>query len=304
MQTYSIHVKRASFVHAILLAMTVDTRDFVLSVGLTAALILFVPEVYLVPLFIVLGQGHFALSYLYQYRAGKVGTRYLVSYIGLSILLLAFILTATAQQAHTWTLLLASVVFGLHFFFDELFMHDDTYTVEQKLFGAGFGIQYVLVASTSVFGLWESIWSTALPFLIVSWALVIPLVITSVRNRRYGVGEIFLLALLAFFSVALFIPIHLSILQILAFTILFHYVRWYLFYAEKLRKAQSPERMRRYIIDSLIVNAVIIVAYMLYRFGFADPLVIVFSETFFYFWTILHVVFSLSFFHHIRPANT
>lgn len=285
---------------AILSPMQTIARDFSLSFVITATLIFLTPEEYLIPLFIVFGQGHFILMYLYQFRAGKIGARYIRSYIFFSALLLGFLLFYPNAHMRDIFLLLSAIAFGLHFFFDELFMREITHSQVHTLFGFGFSIQYIAVSYTLVFGLPQVPWSAIAVLTAISWALALPLLCKRIFSHSFILSEIFLYGLLGFFSIALFVQIHISAGQILAFTVLFHYIRWYLFYASRLHSTEANTKLRKYIIDTVLINTLMLVGFIFYFFASIPVLSILFSETYFYLWTILHVIFSLSFFHKIK----
>jgi len=276
--------------------MTASMRDFSLSLLFVSALVFLLPEKYLTPLFIVFGQGHFILMYLYQFRAKKIGIRYIRYYILISTVLLTFLLVYPTTHMRDIFLLMSAVVFGLHFFFDELFVHNLLVTKEHILIGIGFGIQYVLVSYALIFGQDAISLSVSLPLIVLSWTLAAPLLATSFTAKKLSISELFLLVIVAIFTSVIFIPVPISAVQVLAFTVLFHYARWYLFYATRLRVHATSQRMRQYFKDTLIVNACVVAAYALFVLIPIKELGIFFSDTFFYFWTILHVIFSLSYF--------
>ena len=73
--------------------MSTPVQIVVAAIPTLAALFLLSP-MWVVLAFIVLGQGHFVLSYLYQYRAGKLTRQYALRYlIGVALIALFLFLT-------------------------------------------------------------------------------------------------------------------------------------------------------------------------------------------------------------------
>lgn len=232
--------------------------------------------------FIVLGQGHFLLTYLYQYRGGKCTGRYLVAYAGALPLVFWFAHLVSPAVLLTVT----ALVFAVHYFYDEvrILTHENhalpltalvpavlIYTsymlVEQfalNLFPITLGISAVLLASTVIRFGWRALWHPAI----------------IVCNGTAGL-------LLILYLSAYTIPSEL----ILGAIIIHHYTTWYIFQYRKLR-THTP-RLSQYVTDVLTVNVALVSLFVLYATNTGCPILqYVFEPQYFYAWTILHILFA------------
>lgn len=250
--------------------------SFVLA--LTAVLILSRHQI--VDAFIVFGQGHFLLAYLYQWRAGKVGHTYLTLYATASFVLILGL--ACLPDIYEWSLIVAGTIFAAHFFFDEYFIHQISTEWKRQSLGVVFIALFCSVLVQSAFGI---------SFATAAIVLAIAAITLFVMGNRETV-DIFFLGCTALLAAMLVIPWILSIEVMLGFIVLFHYARWYTHFYFRLRT--HAERFREYVRDVVVINGFIVALFAVFVASSRSTiLVYMFAPTYFYAWTILHVLFSV-----------
>jgi len=264
--------------------------------------IIFASDREIVALFVVLGQAHFLLTYLYQARAGKIGWKYLVLYaLALSSL---FVIASGSNDPRSWTFVLAGSVFAVHFFVDEMMMHELPLTRERKLLGAAFIFLYSALLFRGAYDVSFPLVSCA-----IAVGLVAPITLQRLRERSIRVPDMFFLGSIFVLLFVFLVPWSVSLASALGFIILFHYARWYLFMFFRFLMEDGRPRLYGYVRDVVAVNAVAMAGYGLYRVGGITMLRYVFDPTYFYIWTIMHVLFSVrlpkkipSFFRHAENS--
>lgn len=237
----------------------------------------------MVLLFIVVGQGHFVIAYLYRFKAKKVSRTLVFSY-GAAVVLFAggYLLTRD-------NLLLAavtSIYFAWHMLSDERHLMGGRATLQGLLeilpvllmLGA-YELEhlYALEGVGLTFGLSLSLWMIRL-------ALAPSKQWKSDAISAYFAGAWLILA--GLFLAGRRIPAD----TLWGAIILYHYLNWYLFYG--IRFTGQPERMRPYLRDVLTVNGLMLIGFFVWRGGYAPFLDLWFGQNAFYVWTCLHLVFT------------
>lgn len=251
----------------------------------TLAILILLPAEHFLLAFVVLGQGHFLMTYLYQWKGKKIGWRYLTTY-ALALGVLAYLTTFVLSLSIL--LLITGSVFALHFFYDEA-----------RLYARDNGISLGLV------------WYPALLFFLtlikILYAVdVLPVIVVGTllfvlqtahrqegndphRSTRMYMG-VFSAVLLAL----LILPLSISATAVLGSIILYHYMSWYVHYFFRLRDAKRPAGP--YLKNGLIVNTLVIGCFALYFLlpsnGAHTALSFFFTEQYFYLWTLLHIFFA------------
>lgn len=239
---------------------------------------------------IFFGQAHFLLTYLYARKYKKINTTYIKKFLFFVLLLggICFYIIENPQFLPVM-ILVTSFLFTFHYFNDE-FKIIGLEKLQNKLLGV---LAVVLVAS-SVFSVKLDISSVGSVLWLVVTSLVLALLFI---YRLYKEGLILKNKIFfAFFVLNIVIPIFLlsqkniSIYQVLGFIIIFHYIRWYLYYFEKFKDKELD-----YYSNAVIgANFIVLVAFILYIsvpvFGI---LYVFYSPLFFYAWSIVHILLSL-----------
>ena len=257
----------------------------VLSLSLVALAVFFLSPPALLMTFIVLGQGHFFIAYLYQYRAKKI-TR---SYIGLYALALIPSLATLLWFGRLDLLVFAAgTIFLIHFLQDEVFLAGKKPALLRTLEMTPVFFLYVGFLLDIVLRL------PVLPYLAAAAATVLILyAATLVRVRRLPdlLGAYFLaLAGLLFYLYLANVNVPLRVL--IGALVLLHYSTWYIQYFYKVRS--NAERLRTYIRSVLACNLLAVALYALFLTPLGNPwLFVLFSPSFFYIWTMQHILFSI-----------
>jgi len=238
-----------------------------------------------VTLYIVFGQGHFLITYLYQYRAGKINAKYLLMYI--PILLLCFF--ALIKLPFEWLVFITGTIFAVHAVFDEARL---TYrdAVPNLL---AISVPIILFSATLFESLFEFDAITPALFLVGT-----VLVGTAVSQRGEAIYKAFaslpsvyvnVISLLLIIVYASRIEVSAEVL--LGSIVLYHYGSWYVHYY--FRTANDPIWNGRYLADIFLINAVVLLGFLTFiLFEPANPLKFFFIPTYFYSWTILHILFT------------
>lgn len=232
--------------------------------------------------FIVLGQGHFLLTYLYQYRGGKITPVYISAY--LLCLPLAYVVAVYLPP--TYLLILTAIVFAVHYFYDEArimtgnnnhlslllivppILFFINYLLYEQLHIDTF-IVTIIIAGVILGLIWYRFGPTPLmqKYVLVTNAISVLLFILYVRGAT--------------------VPSEL----ILGAIIIHHYTTWYIFQYKKLRL--NTDRLSKYLTDVFTVNVALIVGYILFRSNLNfTALDYLYSVNFFYAWTLLHITFA------------
>lgn len=242
----------------------------------------------IVTVFIVLGQAHFIISYIYQWRAGKIGIKFVLLY-ALAVSFLGTLILF-APDKDSLFLVLAGIVFSIHFFIDEFYVAHTKFTFERTLIGVGFVLLYGSLLFKEGYGLDFGIF---LPLLAVFVGL--PFIKKAIESKKISASEMLIITSSAVLILINVMDVKISIEAMLGFIILFHYVRWYIFYIFRSIEA-GKALLRQYIYIVLLVNVVVVGAYFVYTItSFAPSLSYVFDQTYFFAWTILHILFSANF---------
>lgn len=256
-------------------------RDAVFPLGVFC-LAAFLPLSALTLVFVVGGQAHFLMMYLYQFRAGRMKTpRYLFAII-LSLCAASFY--AISVGAIMPLLLLVTFFFSLHFAIDEFYLHD-----EQRSFGTivttvTFVFLYTAFALVVYF---PSLYF--LPLMAIALA-VVGIVFRLVSSKRPSRTEYYLWYI-ELMVVVLAVVFHVPE-QVLSLIILLHYINWGTGYALKVR---GTAREGTYWVDTLITTGLSLGLFLVYSHFHTSILAYFFSLTYFYLWTLAHFIFASRF---------
>lgn len=266
--------------------LTNDRAGFLISILSAIGAVALLGPAGIISTFIVMGQGHFLLAYLYQWRAGKIGWRYGALYaIVFSGLLIAY---QFIPEPKLWTFLIAGSIFAIHFFVDEYFLAKIALSLERILLGVVFvGLYGALLL--------RALYFFEIPYVLATVAilLLIPLGAQALRERALSVVDLAFMLASGVLVVLLVNPQVLSLHAALGSIILAHYMRWYLHFYARLKTNSDQSRLKKYLVDVAVVNALVITLFGVYVMFQDSFLRFAFEPTFFFIWTILHVLFSI-----------
>lgn len=235
-----------------------------------------------------LGQGHFLLAYLYQWKAGKVSYRGAAFF---AVAAICFFALALSGVRFEWFITLVAAFFFMHHVYDETTLTGLAQTrfrpLEQLLIIAPASA----LMADSAFGTNLFLWS-----LWLNAALVGALIILSARGKHdFDVlSAYFAIATLTIVGVGWALPDTRASQLVTSGIILFHYVCWYLFYYARLR--QNPVRRTAYVRDVILVHAVVLPLFLAFIFDWRGAywLSFIFAPVSFYVWAALHIGVSFS----------
>lgn len=240
---------------------------------------------------IVFGQAHFLIAYIYRNKVGRIDKPYIFKFLALTIslgLACAYIYFHLA-----WFPLLIFVTltaFVLHYFLDEIKISG--LETQNRLFGA---LAAFFAFCSILLRLIFSVHGTILYLccvLAAFFSVLFTYYLFSEKKDRQTQIQVFI-----FFILNIIVPTYLAfyggvdIFKISGFIILFHYLRWYLRYAERFYK--TPE-FDLYFDFVIWIHIFIILTFFQYvlspdvgiLYGFFSPL-------YFYAWTLIHIILSV-----------
>jgi hypothetical protein len=241
---------------------------------------------------IVLGQGHFFVSYFYLNKIGRIDHQYFKKFLFL-LFFFGFICYAITFEMRyfDWFMFFTSMIFVLHYFYDEAKLSRVKPGRDTVLLFLPVLISFVLVYLVKYFEV-----TYIDPYFVLGTVSVFALLglykvwDDGVHGRQF----------LFFYCLSVFLPLsflfmpNINVVQISSFIILFHYVRWYLYYYEKFSTNESKKDLEDYINIVLWVNLLVVLLFTLYSL---DPkrgfLILLFNPLAFYGWTCIHIFLSM-----------
>ncbi len=232
--------------------------------------------------FIVLGHAHFLMTYLYQYRGGKVNTRYLVWYIPVALFFF-FLAYVLPWQAMT---VIAACFFSLHFLFDESrLVRDRSYVSLMALVPP-----VITFLATLLYSLYT--------FDVRVWTFVLSIVIFIFLVYTYGMiflrtQEVWYPNTITVLLISLYLfSIELPTMTLFGGIIIYHVLSWYFHYYIKLYPL--PHIQGRYLMEVGVINALCILCFIAYdRWWITlDILKYLFESSYYYAFAMLHIVFT------------
>lgn len=253
-------------------------RDFGLPL-VTFAAALWVAPALITALFLVVGQAHFFMTFVYQYKGKKMNVRYLTfAFLCLLIAVGYFLLIG----AYVPVFLLSGIAFGLHFAVDEFFLHRETITPGSYTTILGFMMLYGALI-LQVLGKDVSV----LPYIAATF-IVAQIVVRALLRQPFSSAERYLL----FVAVLLFaLAVLLGLwMQVLAVVILLHCANWIIGYGQKVHAHVTYRRA--YWRDTVLTLGLSFGLYLLWHFEYLPVLSLLFLPMYWYAWAILHFILS------------
>ena len=232
--------------------------------------------------FIVLGQGHFLLAYLYKWRAGRIKPSGLTWYLLLAVVIFSLPLFFTPETIF----LLAAVLFSVHFFFDEArILEGEDQKVSLLAMLPPIGLFLSLVA-------YKELDIDLVPAAIIGSVITLLGLLNSKDSTAAANPNVWYVNVFAvFFAFLYLLDVPLSGETIFGAIIVMHIVTWYIYYYHKTYSRLDVNS--RYITDVLLINVAILILF----FGYVNSesfnlLAYFFEPVYYYCWAMLHIVSS------------
>jgi len=255
-------------------------RDVALPVA-AVALAAWLPFHLLVHAFIVLGQAHFALTYLYQWRGRRMTRGYRAVALALAALAAAYFAYAGGALP---LMALITVLFSFHFAWDEFTLHDEPVTKGGIVSVAGFTVSFFLISMLFLFPDAPLLKAAALA--VAVGAICIRFLVERAPPLQAERYLWLVQALLFAIALVLELPGH-----VLAVIVILHVLNWYAGYG--VRVASDSARARRYWRDVVLSLAATLALFLAYRGLEVGWLVFLFGLAPYYAWATAHIVLSL-----------
>lgn len=257
-------------------------RDFLFPLIALAAGLAF-PATWLIYTFLVIGQSHFWMTYIYQYRGGKIGRRYLLSVAFLASGTLAY-LWFFGEQGF-WIFLVVAFLFPIHFALDEFVLHKERSTLRTVTTAAGFTLlSFLIVLSEVVSEEWfiYLIYTvSALFFCGAAWRLFSNRASVLKTERYLWCVGIALLILYACDRPE----------QALSVIILLHGLNWALAFGERVKS--DIRKAREYWLLTAVTVVVSLAAFIVFLTFKMEYLQYFFAIVYYDAWAIAHIVLSV-----------
>lgn len=256
------------------------------SILVIVILFLFPNQNDLLNILIFLGQAHFFLTYLYQYKNKKINRNYLIKFTVFFFILLAFYFIFLNG---IFLIKFTSGLFVFHFLLDEFYLDNNELNKAQVFKILPILFSYLVFIFNDCF---EEIYIFKI---LAIMSLLYFLFLTVVKNKMFMLNDVYLV----FYSLVIVSSIFSNWLLIkensMFFIVVLHYFNWYSYNYFKLRN--NIIILKKYIVNVLLVNAVTGVLFIDYFFiGIGLPfLFLFFSPTFFYLWTLMHLFVTFRF---------
>ena len=243
-------------------------------------------------LFVLFGQGHFALTYIEQLRMGMYTWTSAAKYLLFAVF--SFYILSVNPPAF---ILFVSIFFLLHNFFDDMRLLRTTQRACALLSTSS--ILLLLSALSADHLLKTHIGETAA---LISLFLLVMSLIFCVIKKALGDAYIkYILSVTTLLLCAYIVTLEVCSERLFAFIILTHYRNWY-WHVYRKYKAIAPQRVKPYFYESLLVNLLIVGVFVGLSAYYGGPKFALESNEFFkliynppnfYAWTLLHLMVTL-----------
>lgn len=245
-------------------------------------------------LLIILGQAHFLISYFYMHKVGKLDVAFQKKIVSLAVVISGLCIYVYNHQEYLNLLaFLTGVLFVFHYYNDEIKVQG----VQHYYFILGSLAS--MVAFSGVYA--NKLFGITYPLVyiagVISLLLFFYFLYVLMKNRENMKSKT-LFYLLFFTFLNCTIPTLLisvpsvSGYQIFGFIILFHYFRWYIYYADFLK--DDTQSLYFYIKTIFSIHFLVIALYVQYTLLKYDSyLIYIFAPIFFYGWTVMHILLSI-----------
>ncbi len=256
-------------------------RDYVFPV-LMLAYVSVIPHWFAAITMIIGGQAHFVMAYLYQYRAKKIGRLYVL--VGLGVLLLGGLFFLFTPDPFLPLFLVTAFLFASHFAFDEITLHDDSWSWERGFSVLGF---LALFASVLMYLVTQMFfWVPVVVAVLLLCGICVRLVQRKwpSRSERY----LWYLALLLLWFMFTHLTDYLIVAMTMTITIL-HFFNWLIGYGIRLHGSPREKQYWLETAGTLVGSSFL---GTIYAVTLTPYLGYFYSLVAYYFWSCLHVILS------------
>lgn len=241
---------------------------------------LFPNHTVLLNILICMGQAHFFMTYLYQYKSNKFDRLYLLKAALFIMILITYYLFFLND---VYIMKFTSVLFVFHFIFDEFYLDRQVLQFNQIYKVVPILLSYFVF----IFG------SKGEYIIIVKIGAVLSVLYYTLMvfsEKKYHVSQNVYLLIYSILCVSSIFSDWISIKNnAMFFIVIVHYLNWYSFNYSKFKN--SKKALSYYFVSAILVNLVFGLLWVgFYFYSFEVPqLVLIFSPTCFYLWTLLHL---------------
>lgn len=243
-----------------------------------------------IDLVIIFGHAHFALTYLYQYKAGKIKTAYILPYLltlGISFYI--------AFEYKDYFIVFVAIAFLFHNFFDEFKLQNKSPTREH------YALIFMIISLLAGWIIKDFLgYNITRPLIYTIFILAVATFFLHKTNKNltYKCPYLGYLTLLTgTFLVMEFTNNQPNTSDSFGFIILTHYLAWYIRLGVQFKKTETETKnYKTYIQQVVLINTIFIAGYFILKHPAIDLKII--HHTFyepigFYVWTMMHLITTL-----------
>lgn len=241
--------------------------------------------------FIVFGQAHFLIAYFYANKSGKIGRPYLLKFITLAIILWGICSYAFYHvELYPLVIFVALITFVFHYFNDEFKLCG--FSVKNKLFGAiAAAFSFAAVFATQIFFV-----GPAVVYFLGSISIFFAIVFIRQMLSEKSDDKQAKYQSLLFFTFNIILPLwfainrNIDVYTVSGFIVLFHYIRWYIYYLERFKGPELSFYLDVIFWDHILIVLLFVLYVLSPKSGY---LYMMFNPIFFYGWTLIHILLSV-----------
>ncbi len=243
-----------------------------------------IPNSWITIAFVVVGQAHFVMTYLYQYRGKRMNAWYLLTF-GALLAALGLYLFLVGESLLPIFLAVATL-FSIHFALDEVTLHGEVLDMRTGTTVIGFVALFIVMMLALAFPVYPF---TSLP-LIVGIIILCGVGTRLLTRARVSASEQYL-----WFVAVLLCVMGLGfglLQQVLAMVILLHCFNWAFGYGERVR--EDSGRARRYWFETSLTLVASVALYATFVLLHVPFLRYFFLLTYYDAWAIAHIILSFT----------
>lgn len=233
---------------------------------------------YIKGIYIIFGQGHFILAYLYMFKAGKITFQKLLWFLGGFLLLILLYLYVFDFQT---LLVFTASYFVLHFAQDSYFITGENIPI-QRLLHVTLPFMFIGLSRIAEYAGFHD-FAVGLIYCFPVSVLYLAFIWKKLQFMDYVFTA---LAILVYCSILF--KIEWVYTHFLASIFLSHYIMWYFYFFKK----KDAAFLKGFVLNFLIVH-ILLLALFFYYYNYDRTFLIAkftFKDDFFYLWTLMHFI--------------